>query len=80
MGVELEVLKETRIVSFSEMKNGQIGIIVNHDSEYHKEVVIKVFGDKVVSITTGGIWANVDATSLKVRLLEVGEKIVITEN
>jgi len=80
MGAELEVLKETRIVSFNEMKKGQIGIIINHN-EYDKEIVIRLSGGIVASLTNGGTWTNTgNVFTLKVRLLEVGEKIVITEN
>jgi hypothetical protein len=77
--IKLEKSNTARVVTFAEMKVGQIGEIVR-DEVYNGEIVLKIYGEHIGSITTGRHWEKLDSNTLKVRLLEVGETLVITEN
>jgi len=82
MGVELK--KNTgRIISVHEMKDGQIGEIVQ-DGVYGGRIVQR-FGDVLVTVGryAGNSWEHVFSSKItitKIRLLEKGEKICITRN
>jgi hypothetical protein len=81
MGVYLK--KDTgRIISVHNMKDGQIGEIVQ-DNVYGGRIVQR-FGHKLVSLGfySGKAWEHLfqSTSTMKIRLLEKGEKIFITRN
>jgi len=80
MGVELELIENVKCVLAKNMGLGQIGLIIGGNTTHNGEIVIKLHGDLLGSITTGDVWTGLSDNTLKIRPLEVGEKIVITEN
>jgi hypothetical protein len=82
MGVELKK-DNGQSISVHEMKDGQIGEIVQ-DNVYGGRIVQR-FDRKLISLGfySGKAWEYIfesTATTMKIRLLEKGEKIFITRN
>jgi hypothetical protein len=74
-----EVQVET--IEMSELKDGQIAVIVDSFGNY-KGRIVQRYGDDAVALgmPSGNGWTNVELNTLKVRVLEAGETLVISNN
>jgi hypothetical protein len=74
-----EVQVET--IEMNELKDGQIAVIVEDFADY-KSRVVQRYGDNVVALgmPSGKGWTDVQLNTLKVRVLEAGETLVISNN
>jgi hypothetical protein len=85
MSVKLSKGCSKSVVEAKDMKDGQIGIIVDWGSQKNLYVgrIVQVFGDTLLTIgeTKGQCWSqHVLKDDCLVRLLEVGEMIEVTSN
>lgn len=83
MSVTLQT-KAVKSISPKDMKDGQIAVIVynNSNTSQHGKIVQR-FNDKliVVGLSSEHSWTdNIGDLNLGLRLLEVGEEIMITSN
>jgi hypothetical protein len=74
-----EVQVET--IEMNELKDGQIAVIVEDFHDY-KGRIVQRYGDNAVSLglEAGKGWTGIEYNTLKVRVLEAGETLVIYNN
>ena len=77
MGVYLEQNSKHVVIEMCDMQDGQIAIVA--EGEMYAGTIVQKHGDRGVAIgkPSGKGWSNIDKVTLKVRILEEGEKIVI---
>ena len=64
-----------------DLKDGQLAIIVDKYNDY-KGRIVQRYKDSMVAIglPEGNSWSNITCNTLKVRLLQDGELLVVTNN
>ena len=69
--------KQKEGVLFSDMKDGEIGVVLDN-GDYQGRVVQRHY-DTVISIgfPSGNRWSHADSVTLRVRLLQPGDKILL---
>ncbi len=74
-----EVQVET--IAMNELKDGQIAVIVDDFADY-KGTVVQRYGNDAVALgmLSGNGWPAVELNTLRVRVLEAGETLVIYNN
>ena len=66
----------------SELKDGQLAIIIDTGFEHYYGRIVQRYGNSMVSIglREGKSWSDITCNTLKVRVLDEGEIIVVTNN
>lgn len=72
---------EQNIIEARDLKDGQIAVIVEDYNNY-KGTVVQRYGHSMVAIGFGENegWSDIKPNTLKVRVLDEGELLVITNN
>ena len=79
MSAKIMETKENYYKTFSEMKVGQAGLIIDtHITKYYMNIVYKVSEDCVANLTNYDSWSNIEFNKLQVEILPEGTKIEIT--
>jgi hypothetical protein len=70
-----------KTIEMSELKEGQIAVVVE-DFNAYKGRVVQRYGDNalVLGMSYGNGWTEIQYNTLKVRVLEEGETLVISRN
>lgn len=68
-------------IEAKELKDGQIAIIVEYHSNY-KGTIVQRYGNSMVAIgqNLSCGWDNITVNTLKVKVLDEGEILVVTNN
>jgi hypothetical protein len=70
-----------KTIKMNELKDGQIAVIVEDFHNYKGRIVQRYEDDAVtLGMPSGNGWTNVGEVTLKVRVLEEGETLVISNN
>ena len=79
--VKLKDEVQVETIEMNELKDGQIAVIVEDFADY-KSRVVQRYGDNVVALgmASGNGWTGIEYNTLKVRVLEAGETLVIFNN
>ena len=79
--IKLKDEAQVKTIEMNELKDGQIAVIVDSFGDY-KDRIVQRYGNDVVALgmASGNGWTNVGSNTLKVRVLEAGETLVISNN
>lgn len=66
----------------NELKDGQLAIIIDTKFDDYYGKIVQRYGDSMVAIglKEGSGWSDITYNTLKVRVLEEGEILVVTNN
>lgn len=66
----------------NELKDGQLAIIIDTKFEDYYGRIVQRYGNSMVSIglKKGNSWSDITYNTLKVRVLDEGELLVVTNN
>lgn len=66
----------------SELKDGQLAIITDTEFGHYTGRVVQRYGNSMIAIglCEGNVWRDIKFNTLKVRVLEEGEILVVTNN
>jgi hypothetical protein len=70
-----------KTIAMSELNDGQIAVIVDSFGDYQGRVVQRYGNDAVaLGMPSGNGWTNIELNTLRVRVLEADETLVISKN
>jgi len=80
--VELNRSKNEKVIMMGALKDGQIGVVVDDNYPGYKGRIVQRYKSYGVPIGLRGEcgWAHAEGKTIKVRVLEEGEILVITNN
>lgn len=79
--IKLKEEVQVKTIEMNELKEGQIAVIVDDFNDY-KGRVVQRYGDNALALgmKSGNGWTDIQYITLKVRVLEDGETLVISNN
>jgi hypothetical protein len=79
--IKLKDEVQVKTIEMNELKDGQIAVIVDSFGDY-KDRIVQRYGNDVVALgmQSGNGWTSIEFNTLKVRILEAGETLVISNN
>lgn len=78
MGLRLKTEQKDNVVSFKDMKKGDIGVIIDtYNTASIDRLVMKILNGIVVSLADGVYWRSEQGREINVRLLPPGTEFVI---
>lgn len=74
--------KEKQIVEMKDLKDGQIGVVVDKRYPSYCGKIVQRYKDYGVSIgqSSGSGWTGVELNTIRVRILREGERLMIFDN
>ena len=80
--VRLKNELEPKQLEARELKDGQLAIIIDTGYEHYYGRIVQRYGNSMVAIglKEGNSWGDITCNTLKVRVLDEGEIIVVTNN
>jgi hypothetical protein len=82
MSVNLTIGDYANVVRMNELKDGQIAIVVDEKYPQYKGSIVQGFGRYAVVLGSESVqgWSNIENVTLKVRILQNGEKLTVANN
>lgn len=79
--VRLNDEQNQRVIPMSDLKDGQVAVIIDERHGYTGRIVQR-YGDDAITIgmPQGNGWTNIENVSLLVRVLGEGETLTVTNN
>jgi hypothetical protein len=82
MSVNLTIGDYANVVRMNELKDGQIAIVVDERYPQYKGYIVQRYGRHAVVLGSenGQGWGSIENVTLKVRILQSGEKLTVANN
>jgi len=74
--------KEKQVVEMRDLKDGQIGVVVDKRYPSYCGKIVQIYKNCGVSIgqPSGNGWTGIELNTIKVRILREGERLMIFDN
>jgi len=82
MSVSLTIGDYANVVMMNELKDGQIAIVVDEEYPQYKGSIVQRYEKYAIVLGSEGGrgWSNIGNVTLKVRILQNGEKLTVANN